>query len=68
MSDGPTKVADQTVASAGTATKARFLGVDVARGVALFSMLAANIFDVLDDAVRPTLAGMTVTGRSATML
>ena len=52
---------------AGAPTKSRFLGVDVARGVALFSMLAANIYDVLDDDGRPTLAVMTVTGRSATM-
>ncbi|WP_084144158.1 DUF418 domain-containing protein [Amycolatopsis taiwanensis] len=47
--------------------KKRFLGVDVARGVALFAMLAANIYDVVDENGNPTLAGMTVTGRSATM-
>ncbi|GAA1241586.1 heparan-alpha-glucosaminide N-acetyltransferase domain-containing protein [Pseudonocardia aurantiaca] len=53
----------------GTPLKDRFLGVDVARGVALLSMLAANIFVVVydDGADTPTLAGMTVTGRSATM-
>jgi uncharacterized membrane protein YeiB len=51
----------------GTPTKERFLGVDVARGVALISMLAANVFDDLDENGEPTLAVMTVTGRSATM-
>lgn len=61
---------DQATKAAAPArlTKARVLGVDVARGVALFAMLTANIFDdVLDDNGNPTLAGMTVTGRSATM-
>lgn len=53
--------------SPGTPTKERFLGVDVARGVALFAMLAANIYDAVDENNNPTLAGMTVTGRSATM-
>lgn len=63
MSDQATKVA-----APATLTKARVLGVDAARGVALFAMLAANIYDdVLDDNGNPTLAGMTVTGRSATM-
>jgi uncharacterized membrane protein len=51
--------------------KERFLGVDVARGVALFAMLAANIWDAavgaVDAAGQPTLAGMTVFGRSATL-
>jgi uncharacterized membrane protein YeiB len=51
--------------------KERFLGVDVARGVALLSMLAANIYDSAVGAVHddgaPTFAGMTVMGRSATM-
>jgi uncharacterized membrane protein YeiB len=46
----------------GTPTKERFLGVDVARGVALISMLAANVFDELDENGEPTLAVMTVTG------
>jgi hypothetical protein len=62
MSDGAT-----TAALSGTPTKERFLGVDVARGVALLSMLAANVFDNLDDNGEPTLAVMTVTGRAATM-
>ncbi|MGY1590836.1 heparan-alpha-glucosaminide N-acetyltransferase domain-containing protein [Geodermatophilus sp. SYSU D00708] len=48
--------------------KSRFQGVDVARGVALISMLAANVFvDVVTDDGTPTLSGMTVIGRSATM-
>lgn len=54
-------------ASPATTAKKRLLGVDVARGVALLAMLAANIYDVVDDNGNPTLAGMTVTGRSATM-
>jgi uncharacterized membrane protein YeiB len=66
LSDGAT-----TAALSGTPTKERFLGVDVARGVALFAMLAANIWDTavgsIDDDGEPTLAAMTVTGRSATM-
>ena len=60
-----------TVAMSGTPVKERFLGVDVARGVALFSMLAANIWDAaigaLDDGGQPVLATMTVAGRSATL-
>src|SRR3712207_5862936 len=47
--------------------KNRFMGVDVARGVALIAMLAANIWEVLDEDGELTLAGMTVIGRSATM-
>src|SRR4051812_1329328 len=66
MSDGAT-----TAAVSGTPTKERFLGVDIARGVALFSMLAANIWDAAVGTIgedgEPTLAAMTVTGRSATM-
>lgn len=62
MGDQATKVA-----APATTTKERVLSVDVARGIALFSMLAANIYDVVDDNGDPTLAGMTVTGRSATM-
>lgn len=62
-------MAEQATKAAAPAvrTKTRVLSVDVARGVALFSMLAANIYDVVDDNGDPTLAGMTVTGRSATM-
>jgi uncharacterized membrane protein YeiB len=56
---------------AGGPVKERFLGVDVARGVALLSMLAANVYDLsvgpVDDYGHPTLAGMTVMGRSATL-
>lgn len=47
--------------------KARVLGIDVARGVALLAMLAANNFPVLGDDGRPTLAALTVTGRSASL-
>ena len=61
MTDPATKTAPPPIP-----TKERLLGVDVARGIALFSMLAANIYDAFDDG-NPTLAGMTVTGRSATM-
>lgn len=47
--------------------KARFFGVDVARGIALIGMLATNVYVVLNDAGQPTLAGTTVVGRAATM-
>jgi uncharacterized membrane protein YeiB len=63
MGDQATKVA----AAPGTPTRERVLSVDIARGIALFSMLAANIYDVLDTNGNPTVAGMTVVGRSATM-
>jgi uncharacterized membrane protein YeiB len=56
-----------TAAVSGTPTKERFLGVDIARGVALLSMLAANVYPDLDANGEPTPAVMTVTGRSATM-
>jgi len=66
MSDGAT-----TAALSGTPTKERLLGADVARGVALFAMLAANVWDTevgsIDDDGEPTLAAMTVTERSTTM-
>jgi uncharacterized membrane protein YeiB len=47
--------------------KNRFLGVDVTRGVALIAMLATNVWDVVDDNDRLTLAGMTAIGRAATL-
>ncbi|MEK6437979.1 heparan-alpha-glucosaminide N-acetyltransferase domain-containing protein [Pseudonocardia sp. T1-2H] len=60
-----------TMPAASVPMKERFLGVDVARGVALLAMLAANIWDAaigaVDDNGQPTLAGMTVIGRSATL-
>ena len=67
--DGTTKAAGRILASpTETPAKARFLGVDVTRGIALISMLAANTFEaVLNDAGNPTFAGMTVIGRSATL-
>jgi uncharacterized membrane protein YeiB len=49
MSGGAT-----TAAVSGTPTKERFLGVDIARGVALLSMLAANVFPDLDVNGEPT--------------
>ena len=69
MIDGTTKAVGRVLASpAGAPAKARFLGVDATRGIALVSMLAANTFEaVLNDAGKPTLAGMTVTGRAATL-
>jgi uncharacterized membrane protein YeiB len=51
----------------GSPTKARFLGVDVTRGVALLTMLAANVFDPFTADGKPTIAVMTVLGRSATL-
>jgi uncharacterized membrane protein YeiB len=58
-----------TTAPAPTATpaKARVVAIDVTRGIALLAMLAANNFDVLNDNGTPTIAVMTVTGRSATL-
>src|SRR4051794_15727195 len=60
-----------TMPAASVPMKERFLGIDVARGVALLAMLAANIWDAaigaVDDNGQPTLAGMTVIGRSATL-
>lgn len=53
--------------SAGVPLRQRFLGVDVARGIALLSMLAANVFPPFDADGRPSVAVMTVLGRSATM-
>ncbi|MGY1643826.1 heparan-alpha-glucosaminide N-acetyltransferase domain-containing protein [Geodermatophilus sp. SYSU D00703] len=52
---------------AGPPGKTRFQGVDIARGVALIGMLAANVFEVLTADGRTTLAGETVIGRAATM-
>ncbi len=59
--------AEPAGAAAKAATKTRFQGVDITRGIALFAMLAANVFDVLNDNGKPTLAAMTVTGQSATL-
>ncbi|KAE8762359.1 heparan-alpha-glucosaminide N-acetyltransferase domain-containing protein [Georgenia thermotolerans] len=53
--------------STGAPGKPRFLGVDVTRGVALVAMLAANVWTPLGPDGGPSLAGMTVTGRSATL-
>jgi uncharacterized membrane protein YeiB len=47
--------------------KARVVGIDVARGIALLAMLAANIFDYLTVHDTPTIAAQTVLGRSATL-
>jgi uncharacterized membrane protein YeiB len=69
MAHAHTKTAGEALAptAAAAPVKTRFMGVDVARGVALISMLAANIWEVLDTDGQPTIAGMTVIGRSATM-
>jgi uncharacterized membrane protein YeiB len=68
MPDNLTTATGQTLAPpAGRPAKARVFGVDVTRGIALIGMLAANTFDVLNDAGKPTLAVMTVIGRSATL-
>ncbi|GAA1625658.1 heparan-alpha-glucosaminide N-acetyltransferase domain-containing protein [Georgenia ruanii] len=55
------------VRNTGAPSKPRFLGVDVTRGIALVAMLAANIYDPLGPDGGPSLAGMTVIGRSATL-
>jgi len=71
MTDAPggctTEVPAVVLPPAGTPVKTRFQGVDIARGVALIGMLAANVFNPLTDDGRPSLAVETVTGRSATM-
>ena len=70
MVDAPPAAAGPLVLPppAGAPLKTRFQGVDIARGVALIAMLAANIVEAtIGDDGRPTLAGMTVIGRSATM-
>ena len=43
------------------------MAVDVTRGVALLGMLAANVFDPLNSNGTPSIAVMTVIGRSATL-
>src|SRR4051812_8055366 len=68
MVDPPAKAASEPPTSVpASRAKARFLGVDVARGVALISMLLANVSETLTDEGKPTVAAMTVQGRSATL-
>jgi uncharacterized membrane protein YeiB len=69
MVDRSTTAATPTLPPlAGVPLKTRFQGVDIARGVALFSMLAANVAEtVIGDDGKLRVAGMTVIGRSATM-
>ncbi len=43
------------------------MGVDLARGIALLGMFAANISPVLTGSGKPTLATLTVTGRAVTL-
>ena len=67
MAHAHTKTAGAALAptAAAAPVKTRFMGVDVVRGVALLSMLAANVFvEVVTDDGTPTLSGMTVIGRS----
>ncbi|OLT13705.1 hypothetical protein BJF78_21265 [Pseudonocardia sp. CNS-139] len=40
-------------------------GVDVARGAALFGMMAAHVYDILDDQGAPTTATVVTAGRAA---
>jgi uncharacterized membrane protein len=42
----------------------RVIGVDLARGFALFGMFATHVFDTLNDNGTPTLATVTTAGRS----
>ncbi|GAA1630500.1 heparan-alpha-glucosaminide N-acetyltransferase domain-containing protein [Georgenia ruanii] len=63
----PGAAAEAPVRTAGAPGKPRFLGVDVTRGVALVAMLAANVWKPLGPDGGPSLAGMTVIGRSATL-
>jgi uncharacterized membrane protein YeiB len=78
LSDGtvahtPNAIAPTPVATPGKAApaarpaKARVVAVDVTRGVALLGMLAANVFNPLNSDGTPSIAVMTVIGRSATL-
>lgn len=44
----------------------RVIGVDVARGIALFGMMAVHVFATFDRHGTPTLATVLAGGRSAT--
>jgi uncharacterized membrane protein len=44
---------------------ARVTGVDVARGIALLGMIAAHVFDIVDEQGAPTTATVIAAGRSA---
>ena len=75
MTERHEKLTDRTVAPAHAIApaprtapaKARVVAVDVTRGVALLGMLAANVFDPLNSNGTPSIAVMTVIGRSATL-
>jgi uncharacterized membrane protein YeiB len=68
MVDAPAPVVGEQPAPAlGAPAKARFLGVDVTRGIALVTMIAANAWEPLGSDGSPTVAGMTVIGRAATL-
>jgi uncharacterized membrane protein len=45
--------------------KPRVIGVDVARGLALFGMMATHVFDTFNDDGTPTAATVIASGRSA---
>ncbi len=47
-----------------TPAKGRIVGIDVARGIALVSMIAANTYGFQNDNGTPTLAAWTVAGRA----
>ena len=44
---------------------ARVIGVDVARGIALFGMMATHVVDIVDEQGNPTTATVVAAGRSA---
>ena len=48
-----------------TAPARRLVGVDLARGLALFGMMATHVFETIDDDGSPTVATMVAAGRSA---
>jgi uncharacterized membrane protein YeiB len=64
LSNVPAKTADPP---AGADMKSRIMGIDVARGIALFAMIAAHVFDDFNSDGTPTIAQVTVVGRSATL-
>lgn len=69
LTGGTVTPAPNATATAPIATpaKARIVAVDVTRGIALLGMLAANVFDPSNSDGTPSIAMMTVVGRSATL-
>jgi uncharacterized membrane protein YeiB len=54
-----------TVSTAAVGSGSRVTGVDVARGLALFGMMATHVFETIADDGSPTAATVVAAGRSA---